>query len=118
MILASSARAERKALSNGPIISPELTTGVMPRRREPIAERAELVVAQRPEPRVVDFEHLRAKLGRDGDEAFEARAFGIGARSAGALQPEMIGQAVRVEAEGECGSARLRLEAASRFRSS
>ena len=35
---------------------------------------------------------------------------GIGARSAGPLQPEMIGQAIRVEAERKCGSARLRLK--------
>ena len=110
MTLASRRRAERSALSNGPIINPELTIGVMPRSREPIAERAELIVAHRPKPWVVDLENLRAKLGRDGDEAFEACALGVRARAARALQAQMIGQAVGVEAEGEGLSASLRLK--------
>ena len=77
---------------------------------EPIAERAELIVAHRPKPGVVDLENLRAKLGRDGDEAFEARALGVGARAARALQAQMIGQAIGVEAEGEGLPARVRLK--------
>ena len=110
MTLASRRRAERTALSNGPIIKPELTIGVMPRAAEPIAERAELIVAHRPEPRVVDLENLRAKLGRDGDEAFEARALGVRAWAARALQAQMISQPVRIEPEGEDLSPRLRLK--------
>ena len=84
--------------------------GVMPRARKPVAERAEVVVAERPEPRVVDLENLRAKLGRNGDEAFEAGALRVGARPARALQAQMIGQAVGVEAEGEGLCARLWLK--------
>ena len=110
MTLASRMRAERSALSNGPIINPELTIGRHAEAREPIAERAELIVAHRPEPWVVDLENLRAKLGRDGDEAFEARALRVRARAARALQAQMIGQAIGVEAEGEGLSARLRLK--------
>ncbi len=86
--------------------------------RETIAERAELIVAHRPKPRVVDLENLRAKLGRDGDEAFEARALGVRARAARALQAQMIGQAVGIEAEGERLPARLRLKRLHDFRSS
>ncbi len=53
---------------------------------EPIAQRTDLVVAHRPQPGVVDLENLRAKLGRDGDEPFEACALGVCARAARALQ--------------------------------
>ena len=118
MTLASRRRAERSALSNGPIVNPELTIGVMPRLAEPIAERAKLVVAHRPKPGVVDLENLRAKFGRDGDEAFEACALGVGARTAGALQAQMIGQAIGVEAEGEGLPARAPAEALSHSHSS
>ena len=48
MTLASRMRAERSALSNGPIISPELTIGSHAEAGEPVAQRAELIVAQRP----------------------------------------------------------------------
>ena len=110
MTLASRRRAERSALSNGTHHQPGADDRSHAEAREPIAERAELVVAHRPKPGVVDLENLRAKLGRDGDEAFEARALGVGARPARALQAQMIGQAVRIEAEGERLSARLRLK--------
>ena len=53
---------------------------------EPVAKRAELVVAERPKPWVVDLENLRAKLGRDGDEPFETRTLRVRARTARALQ--------------------------------
>src|ERR1700722_7038136 len=77
---------------------------------KPIAERTEFIVAHRPEPRVVDLENLRAKLGRDGDEAFKPCALRVRAWPAGALQAQMISQPVRVESEGEDLSARLRLK--------
>ena len=108
MIFASRARAERKALSNGPIIKPELTMGVMPRAES--RSRSALSsssLSARSHGSYIS-KSLRAELGRNGDEAFEARAFGIGARSACPLQPEMIGEAIGVEAEGECVSAPLR----------
>src|ERR1700733_212540 len=76
---------------------------------ETVAERTEFVVAERPEPGVVDLENLRAELGRDGDEAFETRALGVRARTAGPLQAQMIGQPIGVEAEGKCLSARRRV---------
>ena len=75
-----------------------------------VAQRAQLVVAHRPEPWVVDLENLRAELGRNGDEPFEACSLRVRARTARALQSQMIGQAIGVEAEGECLSARLRLK--------
>ena len=111
MILASRRRAERSALSNGPIIKPGADDRRHAEAREPVAQRSELVVAHRPKPWVVDLENLRAELGRDGDEAFEARApCGLARGVPRALQAQMIGQAVGVEAEGEGLSARLRLK--------
>ena len=77
---------------------------------KPVAQRAEVVVAHRPEPRVIDLENLRAKFGRNGDEAFEACALRVCARPARALQAQMIRQPVGVEAEGEGLCARLRLK--------
>ena len=109
MVEAPSARADRKALSNGPIIRPELTIGRHPEPGEPIAQRREFVVAERAQPGIEDFDRAGAEFDGDGDEAFEAGAVRIGARAAGALQAEMISQAIRVEARDEGAPARRRI---------
>ena len=63
---------------------------------EPFAERDHR--RRSGEPWHPDLQHLRAEFGRERDEALEARALGIGARAA-ALQAEMIGQTVGVQAD-------------------
>src|SRR5271166_841046 len=68
---------------------------------EPVAQRPQFVVAERPEPGIEDFERLGPELGRDGDEAFEALPLRIGAWAACALQSEMVGEPVRIEPERE-----------------
>jgi hypothetical protein len=77
---------------------------------EAITERTDLVVAHRSKPGLVDLENLCAKLGRDGDEAFEPYALGVRARAARALQAQMISQPVWIEIEGEGLPARVQLK--------
>src|SRR5271165_700375 len=68
---------------------------------QPIPKRPEVVIAERPQPRVENLERLGAEFNRDGDEAFETGAFQICAGASRALKSEMIGEAVGVEAERE-----------------
>ena len=70
-------------------------------RRSRSRSAAKVVVAERPKPGIEDLKCLRAEFARDRDETFEARAARIGARPARALQAEMVGQAVGVEADRE-----------------
>ena len=56
IVVAPSARAERSALSNGPIIRPQTDDRRHAERGEPIAQRRELVVAQRAQPGIEDLD--------------------------------------------------------------
>ena len=109
MVEAPSARADRRALSNGPIVRPELTIGIMLSPASRSRSAASSIVAQRAQPRIENFDRAGAEFDGDGDEAFEAGAVRIGARAAGALQAEMISQAIRVEAGDEGAPAGRRI---------
>jgi hypothetical protein len=68
---------------------------------QPFSQRRQFAVAHGAQPGIENLDRARAEFLGDGDEAFQPGAFRIGARAAGALQAEVVGQAVRVEAQFE-----------------
>ena len=95
--LASRPLAARMQTSKSPWCRPELTTGVMPSRRKRSRRPLSSASLERRQPRLGDLQGLGAEFLGQLDETFEAAAAGIGARRAAALQPEIVGQSVRVQ---------------------
>src|SRR5258706_295275 len=77
--------------------------GLQAEAGQTFAQRAQLGVGHRREPRIVNLDRLRTDLLRDTDQTFESASVRVGARAVGALQAEVVGQAVGIQAGSEHG---------------